>query len=120
MEHTPEQQQEAVNQLYNYAANMMVTQNKTAWETRQSLVEQGLNENAAQTVVDNIDDQIKAAKRKRGNKDMLYGGLWCAGGTIITIATYSAASEGGGHYVVAWGAIIFGAIQFFRGVANSI
>jgi len=26
---------------------------------------------------------------------------------------------GGGTYVVAWGAIIFGAIQFFRGVSQS-
>jgi hypothetical protein len=26
------------------------------------------------------------------------------------------AMEGGGTYIVAWGAIIFGAIQFFRGL----
>jgi hypothetical protein len=49
----------------------------------------------------------------------LYGGLWCVGGIIVTAVTYSAAS-GGGSYVVAWGAILFGAIQFFRGLTANV
>jgi hypothetical protein len=48
---------------------------------------------------------------------MLHGALWCGGGILVTVFTYAAAS-GGGTYVVAWGAIVFGAIQFFKGVAN--
>lgn len=48
---------------------------------------------------------------------MLYGALWCIGGIVITVVTYSAAS-GGGTYVVAWGAIIFGFIQFVKGLSN--
>ena len=31
----------------------------------------------------------------------------------------AAAATGGGKYVVAWGAIVFGAIQFFRGLIQS-
>jgi hypothetical protein len=49
-------------------------------------------------------------------RNMVVGGLWCVGGIVVTAATYSSASSGGGRYMVAWGAIIFGAIQFFRGV----
>lgn len=52
-----------------------------------------------------------------GHTDMAVGALICIGGIIITAATYSAAS-GGGTYVVAWGAIIFGAIRFFKGLAR--
>ena len=48
---------------------------------------------------------------------MLYGGLWCGGGILVTVVTYCAAS-GGGTYVVAWGAIVFGAIRFFQGLAG--
>jgi len=48
---------------------------------------------------------------------MLVGGLWCFGGTAVTVYTYSAAS-GGGTYVVAWGAIIFGGIQFLKGLTQ--
>jgi hypothetical protein len=41
-----------------------------------------------------------------------------AGGTVVTIATYSAAASSptGGRYIVAWGAIVFGIIDFFRGL----
>lgn len=53
-----------------------------------------------------------------GSKDMIFGALWFFGGIIVTVATFSAASNGG-TYVVAWGAIIFGAIQFFRGVSKA-
>jgi hypothetical protein len=51
-----------------------------------------------------------------GKKNMLYGALWCIGGTIITVGTFSAASSGGGTYFITWGAIIFGALQFFQGL----
>jgi hypothetical protein len=41
-------------------------------------------------------------------------------GIVITVGSYSAASNSptGGTYVVAWGAIIFGGLQFFRGLSE--
>lgn len=43
-------------------------------------------------------------------------GLVIAGvGGLITAATYSSASDGGGSYVVAWGAIVFGLFRAARG-----
>jgi hypothetical protein len=59
----------------------------------------------------------RQARREDAEKDMLHGALWCVGGIVVTVATYAAAS-GGGAYVVAWGAILFGAIQFLRGAAR--
>ncbi len=52
---------------------------------------------------------------------MWLGAMWCAGGIIVTVLTYYAAasSAGGGTYIIAWGAIVFGAIQFFRGLMQS-
>ncbi len=55
------------------------------------------------------------AYRLRANRDMVLGGLWCIGGTIVTVVTYQAAASGG-TYVVAWGAIVFGGYQFLRGL----
>jgi hypothetical protein len=49
-----------------------------------------------------------------GKKNMLYGALWCMGGIIVTTVTYIMAGEGG-TYIVTWGAIVFGAFQFFKG-----
>ena len=48
---------------------------------------------------------------------MIMGAVICLVGIAITVGTYTAA-EGGGSYMVAWGAIIFGAVQFFRGLMN--
>lgn len=111
-------QQNAVNQIYEYAAYLMVSEKKDAFETQKALIEQGLDEESASIVVSNLEQQIKEAKKEGANEDIMYGALWCVGGLIVTAVTYSAAS-GGGTYVVAWGAILFGAIQFIKGLVNN-
>ncbi|MGI4875414.1 MAG: hypothetical protein ACRYFX_30030 [Janthinobacterium lividum] len=102
-------QQEAVNQVYDYAANLLVHGNKNNVEVEQALVAKGLDAESAQTVVTNLTTEIGAAKKARAKKDMLYGALWCVGGIALTVAHIG---------FVFWGAIIFGGIQFFKGVAN--
>lgn len=52
-----------------------------------------------------------------GTKNMGMGALWAIGGTVVTVVTLSAAS-GGGTYVVAYGAIGIGAIQFVVGLVQ--
>jgi hypothetical protein len=49
---------------------------------------------------------------------MLIGGGICLLGIIITVGTCLSAREGG-TYTIAYGAIIWGAIQFFRGLSQS-
>jgi hypothetical protein len=51
-----------------------------------------------------------------GLRNMAIGGVICLVGILVTAATYGAASHGGGHYIVAWGAIVFGGLQFLRGL----
>jgi hypothetical protein len=53
----------------------------------------------------------------RYSRHMLYGLLWTIGGTLVTAITYGSAvsGSGSGHYLIAWGAILFGIIDFFRG-----
>ena len=108
-------QQEIVNQIYGFTADMLYNQKKSIEETKAALIENGLRAEDADVVIANLQNQYKQEKREAGNKNMLYGALWCVGGLLVTILTYSAASDGG-TYVVAWGAVIFGAIQFFKGM----
>ena len=108
-------QQEIVNQIYGFTADMLYNQKKSIEETKAALIENGLRAEEADVVIANLQNQYKQEKREAGNKNMLYGALWCVGGLLVTILTYSAASDGG-TYVVAWGAVIFGAIQFFKGL----
>lgn len=109
METTNPESQEVVNQLYNYAANLLVHQNKSAYETTALLIEKGLSTENAEFIVDTIEGQIKEAKNDNAKKDMLYGALWCIGGTALTLANVG---------FIFWGAILFGGIQFFRGLIN--
>lgn len=108
-------QQEIVNQIYGFTADMLYNQKKSIEETKAALIENGLRAEDADVVIANLQNQYKQEKREAGNKNMLYGALWCVGGLLVTILTYSAASDGG-TYVVAWGAVIFGAIQFCKGL----
>ena len=110
MESEKDNQQEAVNQIYDYAANLLVNENKSATETKNALIDQGLDEESAAIVVSNLEQQIKDAKKERANKDMLYGALWCIGGIVATIADIG---------YIFWGAIVFGGYQFFKGLSSS-
>lgn len=63
------------------------------------------------------EQAVLVQRKAKATNDILIGGLWFFGGILITAITYSAA-QGGGVYVVAWGAIVFGGIQFFKGLFN--
>ncbi|KQT31071.1 hypothetical protein ASG22_18730 [Chryseobacterium sp. Leaf405] len=58
---------------------------------------------------------LEQMDKKQASKDVLYGGLWFAGGLIVTLVSLSSGSGG----VIAYGAVIFGGIQFFRGIMKS-
>lgn len=57
-----------------------------------------------------INSIYDEARKKQANKDMLYGALWCVGGIIATASNVGA---------IFWGAILFGGIQFVKGLINS-
>lgn len=71
--------------------------------------------NIAEAVAETPEDRQALAKKY--SRKMVSGILWAVGGTIVTAATYSAASHGG-RYFIAWGAILFGIIDFFQGLAG--
>lgn len=107
METNQVNEQEAVNQIYQYAANLMISQKMNSEETKQALVAKGMSAENAAIVVDNLEAQITTAKKDRAKKDMLYGALWCVGGIVATAAHIG---------FIFWGAIVFGGIQFFKGL----
>ncbi len=114
------QQSFSYQQNYAYAASLMLHRKMNSYEVKTALMERGMTEDEATIMADSIESEIENAHKAKANKDMLWGAVWCIGGTIVTAATYSAASNGGGRYVVAWGAIVFGGIQFIRGLIASM
>lgn len=65
---------------------------------------------------DTPDNPTRAAAKTR----MLHGALWCFGGILVTVLSYASAASSpfGGTYIVAWGAILFGAVRFFQGLSG--
>jgi len=58
-----------------------------------------------------------AAETHPGRRDIVCGSLWLIIGIVVTAGTYLIAAEaGGGRYIVAWGAMLFGGLQFLRGL----
>jgi uncharacterized protein YoaH (UPF0181 family) len=120
-------EQNAIEQLAQYVAQSL-TSGKNKGGIAKELVKQGWSKETAVQFVDDIEQELKRraeeykstpegrqAMAGQYKRHMLYGSLWAVGGTAVTIATYEAASEGG-FFIVAWGAIIFGIIDFFRGL----
>jgi hypothetical protein len=59
---------------------------------------------------------LAAVVRKRAMRQVAIGAGIFLVGLVITIATYSSASSGGGTYVVLWGPMILGIIWVIRGL----
>ena len=109
--------EKALRALFEYAAQLVGAGNSQG-EVESKLRERGVDAEVAQLITHKLFALRGEARKKAGSKNMLIGALWCVGGLAVTGLTYSAASDGGGTYIVTWGAIIFGAIQFFRGLVQ--
>lgn len=66
------------------------------------------------------DPSAPTASSRGLSADALLGGVICLVGIVVTVATYLSATErGGGAYVIAWGAILFGGFRFIRGLTGA-
>jgi fructosamine-3-kinase len=101
--------QQPNNYLYQYAANLLANSNKSGAEVERLLMLKGMAADEANAVVRELENPIQDAKKAQAKKDMLHGGLWCIGGLALTLADVG---------FVFWGAILFGGIQFIKGVTN--
>ncbi len=109
-------EEQVIQAVYKRAA-ALVKAGKSKEEVKMDLKSQGLDEESANVVTNNIFNLRQEAINEAGKKNMLYGALWCSGGIAVTALTYQAAAPGG-TYIVAWGAIVYGAIRFFRGLTQ--
>jgi hypothetical protein len=57
---------------------------------------------------------IAEVTRATGKRTMVSGGLWCLAGILIATGVVQAASTLGA-FIITWGAIVYGAVLFFRG-----
>lgn len=112
-------QQQTLDDL-NYSHDEWIENQLTVMErlpekVAQGLTEKGVELKTARHLVTRVDRTIRKRKAK---KDIWIGGAWCFGGLAISIGTYAMASERGGSYFMAWGAVLFGGFQLIKGLIN--
>lgn len=107
-EPTQEEIQELVNQVYGYAADLHFNQGKSWDEVKQKLVEEGLEESDALTVVANLKRQEIEANREASSKEIGYGVLWAIGGIVLTAVTRGT--------LIFFGAVLWGVWLIMKGV----
>jgi len=61
---------------------------------------------------------LKGARAEKFRKRMVRGLLWTVAGTLVTCLTYLFASNLGGSYLLCYGAILFGVIDFLVGLVG--
>lgn len=105
-----------INSIWTYALDKKKSGAKNE-EIYTGLIQQGLDEQHSLLIIKTLGSKAKEILDAY-HTDMLRGGLVCALGVTITICTYASALNGG-TYIIAWGAIIFGAIRFLRGLTNT-
>ena len=102
-----QQMQQAITNLVIKSANMFAD-GKSRAEVIKELLSYGMTDEAAEA-------------RKSGGTTMMIGAGICVVGLAITLGTHeAAASNGGGHYVIAYGAILGGAWVFLKGLWRSM
>ena len=108
--------QQFVREVYQRAANL-ANEGKSKDKIRTELMAMGLNEETASMVIDKVFRMRKQAHREAGARNAMVGAAWCVGGIAVTALSYQLAS-GGGFFICAWGAILFGGIQFIKGLGQ--
>ncbi len=96
---------------YKLAEKLLKEHGKTNDEVKLMLTTKGLTYDEACKIVNSFNVNNKPAGQRSGSKDMIFGALWCIGGTVLTISNTG---------YIFWGAIVFGGIQFFKGLATTL
>ena len=108
--------QQFIQEVYQRAAKL-AKEGKSKDKIQTELNAMGLNQETASVVIENVFRIRKKAHREAGARNILVGAAFCVGGIAVTALTYQMAS-GGGTFIVAWGAILFGGIQFVKGLGH--
>ncbi|WP_435008450.1 hypothetical protein P12x_005660 [Tundrisphaera lichenicola] len=90
------------------------------WRIEQSLTERGFSGESASTLVRNVKQARSRVLQEAGRRDIVFGALWCFLGLALSAISFRmAVASGGGRMLLAWGPILFGGLQFLRGMMQA-
>jgi hypothetical protein len=113
--YTTDWNKQELSSLFQYAV-LELASNKSHQAVEKLLVGRGTSLETAKAIVKDAQYAVKKARRDKHKKRMTRGLIWTFLGVILTCGTYAFASELGGKYILFYGAIIFGFIDFIVGL----
>ncbi|MEZ4370352.1 MAG: hypothetical protein R3B07_05985 [Polyangiaceae bacterium] len=78
------------------------------------MVARGRNQADAEHAVAEVYAALDSELEEAGRRNVRHGAGWLVVGVILTLISYFATGPGG-TFIVTWGAILYGGIQFFKG-----
>lgn len=94
-------------QLTNFAADLLINQNRTAQFTKNELIKKGADNNEASQIVRSLVNQIDQAKKGQANKDIIWGAIILTIGLVLTFSLEGA---------IFYGAILVGLVKLGKGI----
>ena len=108
--------QQDLSGLYRLAAQELARK-QSPKAVVQKLTDQGVTPATANQIVGETQKMIKKALVDNNKKRMTRGLIWMVIGVVLTCGTLAfASSRGGGRYILFWGAIGYGLIDFIAGL----
>ena len=105
--------------VYRSAAEELA-RNKSTSTIMKNMVDQGMTREAAQKILNEMQGALKNSRRDKFRRQMVRGLLWTMAGSLLTCGSYWLASDLGGLFLLCWGAILVGALDFFIGLVRWI
>ncbi len=122
---------------YRFATDRLAD-GATEWDVRHQLRAAGLDREATESVLDDVANlsptqrrlsswnvrahqlAMLAERRTKARSNVMVGGLVMVIGLAVTVVSFAAAASrmGGGTYVLAWGAILFGGLRMVMGMSE--
>lgn len=122
---TPEQVREAEARFRHRAlealredALSLALEGRTVGEIKDRLQRLGVRDEDADALANGAWNMPLERRKSAGRRNMLSGAALCTLGLAITgiSCLLAATTPGGGRYLIAWGLVLFGVMQFVRGL----
>lgn len=103
--------------LFRFAAQELA-KNQSPKTIVKKMIEQGVTPATADQIVIETQKALKKALAEKNRKRMTRGLIWTVAGIVLTCGTLAFASNLGGRYILFYGAIIYGIIDFIAGLVG--
>jgi hypothetical protein len=103
------------NSIWAYAFDQKYL-GKNNEELHKLLLSKGLDDTNSKLIIEKLEE-VSIKLKNNFDSEMLTGGLVFCIGVFVTLATLNKGINGG-SYIIAWGAILFGALRFYNGAKN--